>query len=231
MSAVLTDNISFQFGKWKGQSCWIVGCGPSLDDVDLNLIRDKNVFALNASITAFATKAKIPGIWWFYRDRRLGPEVEPYLMAAGWNPWRVITPDKSITYLLDRMRKQPKSLLVRTYDEGSVIHQRSVVEDALQIAHRMGFGRSILLGVDHAIRDGEPYSKKFRWKECYWMDRRKPPEKAVALDSMSRGLEALLPKLIGMEVITTSNLYPRQIMPYRPYVECVTLADPPCNGT
>lgn len=34
-------------GKYEGKRCFIVGCGPSLKEMDLNLIRDEYVFTVN----------------------------------------------------------------------------------------------------------------------------------------------------------------------------------------
>jgi hypothetical protein len=202
---VIERKIVGPVAEFKGKRVFIVGSGPSLDEIELSRLQNSIVFALNASATLFDLSAA-DRVHWFARDRRIGPECLARLlgphtlrMVAGIRAWEQVT---------DTARRQNLSGLV--YDERHVVHERTVAEDALQIAKRLGAAEAVLVGVDCHAPPGQPYAKALDWKEPHWYDRKNPPKSGAeskACASMLKALKSLAAsgKLDGLRVRTCSK--------------------------
>lgn len=190
---------------FAGRRVFIVGSGPSLDDLDLSRLNQSIVFALNASVTLFDL-AEAGGLFWFVRDRRAVVECASRLLGP--HTLRVIAGKRSWEQVLDFARRQRLSGLV--YDERSVVHERTVAEDALQIARRLGAAEAVLVGVDCHAPAGRPYAAALGWKEPHWYRRDDPPKdgaESKACASMLKALRALAKsgKLDGFRVRSCSE--------------------------
>lgn len=184
--------------EFKDRRCFIVGSGPSLDSLDLSLLRGSLVFALNAAITLFDDDA-----YWFLRDRRAIAEIMPRL--TGRDTLRVITTIKCYDGL-QSVAQRRRSIRAYLYDERSVTHERTVAEDALQLAKKAGCADAVLVGVDCSAPPGRPYAAALDWKPCAWYDRKDPVPESKACASFLRALRALAAseRLDGLPVYSTS---------------------------
>lgn len=205
---------------------WIAGAGPTLDDVDLSLLKDDIVFALNASIVKFTDN---PNTWWFFRDSRVLEECEPRLIKLKWKLWKVITTTRSLERVVHRdLHKKGINVKAFYYDERSVNHVKTVLEDALQVADSLGFRECYLVGVDHAIRNFKPYAESLMWKTCHFynipvLKKKGLPLKPVSkpLTRMAMAMKSLLPTL-SMQVYNTSTIYPARVFEMVDYAEAAS---------
>ena len=183
MSASIDTKFVGPIKEFMGRRCFIVGSGPSLDDLDLASLRGQVVWALNASATLFDDR---PGLFWLLRDRRAIREILPRL--AHWKRMRVVTHVKAFSQIETDTQK-PRHAYV--YEERSVVHTRTIAEDALQLARRAGCSDAVLVGVDCKAPPGRPYAKALDWKDCAWYDRKDPVPESKACASMRRALADL----------------------------------------
>jgi len=210
MSFCSRENVGMLSKTYAGRKLWIVGCGPTLDDVDLNRMKNGPVWCLNAAITLFT---KNRNAWWFLRDQRAFFECTPRL--KDWRVWNIVTHTRLIAQMLSHgLGRKGMDARVLEYGWHTVEHRRTVLEDALQVADKVGFAETYLVGVDHAVRNFKPYAKPLLWKTChfYRWDRaekegRKMKPVSGPLTRMSQIMCELVPRL-KMKVYNTSEVYP-----------------------
>jgi hypothetical protein len=145
--------------KHNGESCFIIGNGPSLRKMDLSPLRHRIAFGLNKIHLLFD---------------KLGFETT-YLAAA--NPYVIQQAAKEISNLsmprfimlwgrefikknenIIFLRENRHHLFVKDMTKGVCI-DATVTYMAMQIAYYMGFKTVILIGVDHFFESkGQPHS-------------------------------------------------------------------------
>jgi hypothetical protein len=204
--------------RFLGQTCWLMGSGPSLDEIDISLLKGKTVFAVNAAITLIANNTfKSP--WWLFRDRRIVHQIGSRLDR--WKRWGIFTHKAAFMTVKDVCGVKNKSMVAHLYDKEGVIHKRTIIEDALQIIKMLGFKQVNMVGVDHAVVENRPYAKALSWKECFFYDPKTPPKSgtSVALNSMMKAVEDLLPHLEGLKIVNTSPYYPKPIFEHAKFSE------------
>lgn len=226
MTMLVESNLNEIRGAFSEKRVWIIGSGPSLDLFDLTKIPNTDtILALNAAITLFTDVRKYPNAWWVYRDIRVAHEVVEKLVKSQlpWRAWKIITHIRGWMALKDKNYWKRFSHRVHLFNINSFIHEKTVAEDALQIALVMGFKQAILVGVDCAVHDNRPYAKSLMWKECHFYNIQKPATESAACKTMARALESLKPKLSGhIEVLNTSP-YCSPIFPKVVYDEAVKI--------
>lgn len=216
MTMMTQGSLELLRGKFKGQRVWIVGSGPSVDDVDLKRLRGEHIIALNASIVLFANSALYPNTHWLYRDLRAFRETFPKLVEAKWRCWKLITHDRGFYCMKDTNIWKRHSVAAHLYALSGLVHQRTISEDALQIANYLEFAEAYLLGVDCAVRDGRYYCKALDgWKESHCWNKAKPVPEPKFAKAMGDALEALKPKLT-LKVFNVSS-FARPIFEYRDF--------------
>lgn len=223
MSACIETPFALMHGKGAGQNCWIVGSGPSLDVLPWkNIPKEDYVFCLNASITLFMDIGRFPNAWWFYRDRRICREIGTRL-----NPWRrfkIFTTRKGFLQARDCRLLHMKNVQAVIYEDKALIHERTVVEDALQLIRDMGFSECTLVGIDHCVVNGVPYAKDLMWKDCHFYSNKgnEQPE-FQPIEAMIKSMENIKPKLGDLRVFNASPYYPREVFPARSIEESCKL--------
>lgn len=198
--------------EFKGKRCFILGSGPSLDSLDLSLLKGQLVFALNAAITL------MPDAYWVVRDLRAIAQILPRLRET--KNLRVVTTIKGYDAIQTKGLARRRSLRVWTYNEQSVVHEHTVAEDALQLARRAGCSDAVLVGVDCKAPPGRPYAEALSWKPCAWYEKPVPESKKCA--SFLRALKALASggRLAGFPVVSTSASC--DAFPYLEYTNAVS---------
>jgi hypothetical protein len=160
-------------GKYKGEDCFLIGTGPSLNDTNLNLIRDKNIFGVNELYLGFEGFGLPTPQFYGLSD---GDGFDHYGTDVLTLDSQVfLTRSCEIKYLRNYdiyhklVKKEPillRSLLPemvppdgRPYEEGSnmfsidptkgIYSGWTVIMDiGLQVCYYLGFSRVILLGCD-----------------------------------------------------------------------------------
>jgi hypothetical protein len=188
--------------------------------LDVSELRDKTVFAVNAAITLF-TEKKFKDAWWIFRDRRIVRQIGNRLDR--WKRWKVITHKAGHLTLKDVVGHASKNMVVYLYNKDALIHRRTIIEDALQLIHMLGFKQVNMAGIDHAVVDNKPYAKALSWKECFFYDPKKPPEsgKSVAMGSMVDAMEQILPEVKGLKIVNTSPYYPKPIFEHAEFSDLI----------
>ena len=208
----------------KSDIAYVVGCGPTIDDLDMDKLAGKEIFALNAAISLFTDPKKFRRAHWFFRDGRAGPEIWPHV--GRWQNPKFVTTLIGYRRLKDLAGIHKESHIAYLYPRETIRHERSVIEDTLQVLAQAGYRKVFLVGVDHRMRDGQPYAKAFSWKPCHWHNPKKPkPDPDLPLQAFVDGLAGvkdILPTR-GFEVINTSPRYPEPLFPYLPFDEAVSI--------
>ena len=186
---------------WKGQSCFIIGGGPSLKEMDLTPIHKYNVIGVNDSFKL--------GSWvdicWFSDCR-----------WAVWNHEALTEfPGKVITCA--RCNCQHPALQVRRTEQRGlstnpeeVRMNRSSGASAINLAVHLGVKKIILLGFDMQVRDG-----KHNWHTNHkhipspdiYIDRMIAPFDTIAIDAKKLGIE-----IINCTPDSALKVFPYQVL-------------------
>lgn len=140
-----------------GKRCFVLGNGPSLNGVDLSLLRDEYVIGSNRIYLHPACRE-----WtrWYYCA--VNPHVIsqfsqdiaslPATSFLAWESRQSVVPRDSVLWL--RTRNEPRFSFDLT---DSIWQGATVTYVALQLAFHLGFTDVVLLGVDHHYgRAGQP---------------------------------------------------------------------------
>jgi len=207
--------------QFLNKTVWLMGSGPSLDLFDLNLLRDQCVFALNAAITLISNN-KFKNAWWIFRDVRICHQLGKKLDQ--WRSWRVITHLRGYHEMRDVMNLKMKNVVAYLYNKDGITHERTIIEDALQLLKFIGISQVNLIGIDHCVVKNQPYARDLMWKECFFYDPKKPhPEREIApVQAMINSMINLKPKLNNLKIYNTSPYYPdKSVFEFRDFKSLV----------
>jgi len=137
--------------KHKGQRCFIMGNGPSLNKTDLELVRNEITFGLNRIYLLFP-KIKFETTYLV--------SVNDLVLEQTASEMKVLDLPKFVTWRARKwMRNDPKTMFLDSdftgleNFSGDVTNRFfegfTVTYVALQLAYYMGFDSVILIGVDH----------------------------------------------------------------------------------
>lgn len=145
--------------KHRGERCFIIGNGPSLNRTDLSYLKNESTFGLNRIYLLFPTVGFSPT--YYVSVNRLvieqcAEEIErlPMPKFIGWQARNVISFTDNMSFVRDH-RDSPLGFstkpMVRIWEGHTVTYV------AMQLAYFMGFCKVILIGVDHSFTTkGEP---------------------------------------------------------------------------
>lgn len=178
----------------KGEDCFIVCNGPSLNKIDLNKLNSKYVFGLNKIFSIFdrvnlnldyhvcVNKHVIEQSKREIKDIISCPSFLSYFKAK-----EVISPSKNIYYILTGGDNIVPFSFQKNFSEG--VHEGyTVTFVALQLAYYMGFRRVFFVGLDHNYKfEGNP-NETIKWEgddtnhfdKNYFKDRLWQPPDLVA---------------------------------------------------
>jgi hypothetical protein len=153
--------------RHKGEDCFIIGSGPSLNTMDLTLLHQYHTFGLNKIYLLFdrfdldltylvaINRLVIEQSALVYQDL-------PITLFLNYkNAHKIITKKDNIYLVYTGAKYTFKPDITRRICEGA-----TVTYVALQIAYYMGFRNVFLIGVDHHFKvQGKPYAKQFRQGE------------------------------------------------------------------
>jgi hypothetical protein len=145
---------------YRGKRCFIIGNGPSLNEMDLAVLRDAYTFGLNRGYllfdriggpTTFLVAVNRFVVEQFGRDL-LTPQSQTFL---SWRSRHWVPRGSDVTFIR-RSRLFTFSPNVATHGawEGA-----TVTFVALQLAYHLGFTDVILIGIDHSFATNGPANK------------------------------------------------------------------------
>lgn len=166
----LTSLLDFK-GKHAGQRCFLMGSGPSLRLMDLNLLKDEVVFSCNASFLLFPDIDWLPTYYACVDSRVLsdrGPEIaamlRQYPQITGFFPSEIVDhSDKTFmnsrrlvgaghnAYFFNEIYNSEENLpysMFSTDLDDHVVMPYTVTVTMLQLAVYMGFSEIYLIGCD-----------------------------------------------------------------------------------
>jgi len=162
----------------KGETAWILGSGPSLDELDPSQVGE-NRFALNLTILM----DKYRSSWWVCRDGRC---MKKWI---GSNRHKAIGEDRRQVDLLftdkignDRIRslKVNRKMIREIVNSGEQFRTgETVLVYALQVADYMGFSDIILAGIDLCDPEGVAYAEEINWQHHFTIKARAPRYKRM----------------------------------------------------
>ena len=208
MTAQMREDLGPLQDSMRGERVWIVGSGPSLDDVDLMRIRGEYIFALNAAYTLFRDARTYGRAWWLWWDMRVYREVFPRMIGEDKRQWPVL---RAILHKngMENMRSYRGQSRTIVYPrEERFRPKRTVAETALLIADFLGFNDAYLVGIDGLVARGDqPYAKLLSWKRCHFMntERRGSWQKSHA--AFRPAIAAAMERIERMRIWQTSSLY------------------------
>lgn len=143
--------------KYKGQTCFLLGCGPSLSGVDLDLLKDHYIAGVNgvALIEGLELDFFFSVSYEFWKDHteklknvnskmRFLPQHLKQLESNIPTTWLNSVDEKQSRYL-----GEGKPWCFSRNASKMVFMGGSVVFVALQVLYYLGFEEVILLGIDH----------------------------------------------------------------------------------
>ena len=184
---------------WKGQSCFIIGGGPSLKDMDLSPIHNHNVIGVNDAF-------------------KLGPWVDIcWFGDCRWAVWNHEALTKFGGEVITCVRcncQHPAVQVRRTEQKGistnpeEVRWNRSSGASAINLAFHLGVTKIILLGFDMQVRDGQHNwhtNHKHHPRHEVYQERMITPFESITRDA----------KTLGIEIINSTPDSALKVFPYQ----------------
>jgi hypothetical protein len=171
---------------WPDSTAFIIGGGPSLEDLNLSLVHSKNVIGVN---DAFKLGDWVDICWW--GDCRWGVWNHDALQEFG-----------GLSVSCTRCNCQhPDTLQVRRREgfgistcSSEVFWNRSSGASAINLAYHLGAARIVLLGFDMTMRDGNHNwhsNHRSHPRPSIYQERFLPPFEKIAEDAKRLKLEIL----------------------------------------
>ena len=146
----------------KGEGCFIIGNGPSINQMDLSLLRNCHTFGLNKIFLLFDR---------IDLNLRYHVAVNPYVIRQSAQQIEALSCPSFLSYRMARKEVRPSKHIYYLMTTGEfafnedlekIIHEGcTVTYVAMQIAYYMGFSNIFLIGVDHNFRySGQPNEKQ-----------------------------------------------------------------------
>ena len=132
--------------EWDGETCYLIGGGPSLKDLDPDRLRGRRVIVINRGFRAFPFADVLyfcDANWW----RVDGPEVK-----AKFTGKYIITASRADDPLLKHVKRTGTSGL--ELQAHGIKHGTNSGYQAINVAFHFGVKRIILLGYDMKTKDG-----------------------------------------------------------------------------
>lgn len=145
--------------KHKGERCFIIGNGPSLNRMDLSPLRKEITFGLNRIYLLFDRLGYSTTYFVSVNPHVIeqsSAEINRLTCAKfiSWNARRFLHFSDSTIFI--RSRTDPK--FYRNVGAQGAWEGATVTYVAMQLAYYMGFSEVILIGVDHNFKtEGEPH--------------------------------------------------------------------------
>jgi hypothetical protein len=140
----------------RGQRCFIIGNGPSLNQTDLSLLRNEITFGMNRIYLLFPSLGFQTSYYLSINTlviEQCAADIQSLSMPRflTWRARRWFSPMDSVMYLDTDYTKPPSFSENIT---GRIFEGSTVTYVAMQLAFYMGFVQVFLIGVDHSFTTG-----------------------------------------------------------------------------
>lgn len=171
---------------WPGETCYIIGGGPSLLEQDKNLLDGKRIIAINSSYIAFPDAAYV-----IFADMRWWIDHRVALMNFKGKPIGATNAASGPPKVYRMIRKTQPGL---ADDPGTVMVQNTTLTAAINLAVHLGVAKIVLLGIDqkHAADGRTHHHAPHKWRSmsnCYIRQQRDLPK--IAEDLKARNIECV----------------------------------------
>jgi hypothetical protein len=185
--------------EWRGETCFILGGGPSLRGFDAECLRGRRVIVVNNSylLAPWADVLYFCDLSWWRQPWKRGETKTHREKVAEMFSGRVISLGTGVNDVL-RLRNSGQRGL-ETADPAAIRHGTNSGYQAMNVAYHFGAKRIVLLGYDLHVGGGA------HWHEGHWHT--KPVEQfARELTRMVKYFELLVEplKVAGVEVLNAT---------------------------
>ena len=136
--------------KHRGERCFIIGNGPSLNQTDLSLLRNEITFGMNRFYMAFPDLGFSSTYYVSMNDlviQQCAADIQQMQIPRflSWRGHQWVTPDANTQFIYTSYTGPgfAKDITKRVWESATVTYV------SLQLAYYMGFKQVILIGVDH----------------------------------------------------------------------------------
>jgi len=184
-------------------SCFIVGSGPSLDNIDAEKTTAGHpVFAINASITLFKTAT------WIFKNMNARDQALPHINPS-WQPKRIFTREANVT----RFKAWDGTETIGFNElQGEAYGKHTSATSAAKVALHLGYRTIYLLGMDCRETPGIPYAKALQFQNCIYTT---PEKQKIYFDNFILDWKLLKSEFPNADIITMSPDFPVGIFPYK----------------
>jgi len=155
---VTISNIKKFHDAHKGERCFVIGNGPSLQNTDMTKLRNEYTFGLNRIYLMFQELGFSTSFFVSINDlviEQSAADIQALDIPkfVSWRSRKWLTPQKDLFFLYSTYTgpKFAKNAAGRLWEGATVTYV------ALQLAYYFGFSEVILIGVDHSFATkGEP---------------------------------------------------------------------------
>jgi hypothetical protein len=152
--------------KHTGERCFTIGNGPSLNQMDLSMLKKEITFGMNRIYLNFETMDFVPTYYVAINGlvlKQFGEEIDQLNLPKflNWNYRHIFKrSDPNINYLKTKFTVADK---FETDVTNPIYSGGTVTFAAMQIAYFMGFQEVYLIGIDHSFADkGTPNATETR---------------------------------------------------------------------
>lgn len=192
--------------EWQGETAFLVGGGPSVLELDLELLRGRRVIAINSSYASvpFADFLAFGDLRWWQEHRLPLGHFQGRVVTWRNTPCQLKNADREILTL---ERQLPPGLAILPT---RVVFRRTSYSSAINLAVHLGASTIVALGLDgKPARDGRthhhaPHPERWAPRPDKWR------EQAAELKTLVEPLERLGVKLL--------NASPDSAVPFWPIV-------------
>lgn len=144
--------LSLYKDKHKGETLYLLANGPSINDTNLSLLKDKNVMCMNRFYIKFDSLGFLPNYLVCIEETVLDRFAEDFskLPIPAFVNWRTRNKIPNVNYLKESFDIQPffQSDITKPANTGG-----TVTFICLQLAYFMGFTKVVILGMDHSFKE------------------------------------------------------------------------------
>lgn len=171
---------------WNGETCYIIGGGPSLLQCDLTLLAGRKVIVINSSYEAFPAAQVL-----IFSDMRWWCDHLKHLQSF---KGKIISTSRAASGHPNLACMNRKSNLGLADDPGTLMVRNTTLTAAINLAVHFGVAKIVLLGIDQKkAADGRTHHHKpHKWQQvsnCYQRQQADLPK--VAEDLKARGIECV----------------------------------------
>lgn len=186
---------------WPGETVFVLASGPSVNAIDLSLLKGRRVVAVKSSWLMYPAADVLffaDGRWWKQ------PELRPKAFAGMVVTTAAEIGDPSVL----KLRKVTPTAL--SSDPGSVALARTSTTGAINLAVHFGAARIVLLGVDGKLAaDGRRHCHGLKWPWTKGAEPRSFEDQAAEYRAIAPSARKLGVEIVNANPDSAINAFPK----------------------